>query len=316
MTKPPTQSADRPAPKVSAAWPAFAEKLCGVLGKLGEDQYLIVSAKQSNRFVQFAGGGSAGMRVEAVSNAYLPASEQIDEARIARLGELGWQAPTGTAASSTPEDDPDGSPNFFIEFARPVPFAALAELAVRTMVEVLRIAHPNFLEYQALDAGGNGLAYPELGLKRATRTAAEQRADLAERLLATLKEATGVGNLETDGDGDIEVRYGSVVAFVRLVDDPPAVRIRAVLVVDVEATPALLARLNELNTAVAHLHFVAYRRAIGAVTEVHAAPFVPEHVARALYAFCELCDGIDELLRSEFGGRTIVAEAMPSTMKH
>ena len=155
----------------SVDWPPFAEKLAGVLGALEEDQFLVVSVKRSNRFVQFAAQGAFGMRVETTSNQYLTASERLGPGQFAALEAAGWRGPTGNAGESTPEKDPDGSPNFFVEYDAPVPFNAVAELAVHTLTEILRVPHPGFLEYEAFDASGNAILLPSLGLMRATRPA-------------------------------------------------------------------------------------------------------------------------------------------------
>lgn len=42
---------------VSEEWHPFAMSVANVLAHLTEDQFLIISAKQSSRFVQFAGQG-------------------------------------------------------------------------------------------------------------------------------------------------------------------------------------------------------------------------------------------------------------------
>ena len=48
------------------AWTGFGRRLVQVLGALEEDEYLIINLKGINRFVQFAGQGAHGMRVETV----------------------------------------------------------------------------------------------------------------------------------------------------------------------------------------------------------------------------------------------------------
>ncbi len=112
--------------RVSSAWGPFAGKLASVLEQLREDQFLIISTKRSNRYVQFAGQGAFGIRAETVCNQYLPASDQLDAAQIATLQGFGWQLPTGSPDKATPERDPDGSPNFYIDYPVPVPYADLA----------------------------------------------------------------------------------------------------------------------------------------------------------------------------------------------
>ena len=66
-----------PSSYVSVAWPPFAQKLAATLEKVQEDQYLILSVKRSNRFVQFAVQGSFGIRVETTSNSYVSKEELL-----------------------------------------------------------------------------------------------------------------------------------------------------------------------------------------------------------------------------------------------
>ena len=150
-----TPQQQQPVPrKLSVAWPPFEKALASALAKLEEDQYLVISAKRGDRFVQFAGQGSFGMRAETVSNGFLPKSEQLSDEQIKALVALGWSPPTGTPETSTPETEPDGSPNFFRDFAQPVRHEAIAKLAVRTLAEVLRVPHPGFLQYEAFGDDG------------------------------------------------------------------------------------------------------------------------------------------------------------------
>jgi hypothetical protein len=186
------------------------------------------------------GQGYFGLRAEAVSNEYLPSSEQHDEHKLARLQELGWRSPTGTAEASTPEGDPDGSTNHFVDWPAGAP---VADLAVRTFVEVLGAAHPGSLEYKAFDSQGEAQVCPELGLRRATKPTADGIvADLEHRLLATLREATGLDGLEYDEDRDVQLVYGSAAALISLAGGL-RVRIRMLMLVDVKPSDALLKRL-------------------------------------------------------------------------
>lgn len=150
----------------SEAWPHFARKLSAALRMLEEDQFLILSIKQSNQYIQFAAQGSFGMRAETTSNSYLPKSRQLTEQQIASLIDVGWHPPSGPPADATPEKRPDGSPNYFIDFLVPKTFKVVASAAVRTFAEILQVPHPDYLEYELFDADGNTFALPELGLKR------------------------------------------------------------------------------------------------------------------------------------------------------
>jgi hypothetical protein len=198
---------------LSTAWPTFEQKLAAVLADLTEDQYLILSVKRSSRFVQFAGQGAFGLRAETTSNSYLPKPEVLDNKQLEALLALGWQPPTGSPDASTPERDPDGSPNFFCDFAAPASCPSVARLAIRTLAEIFRVPHPGFLDYEAFDEQGP-LDLSHLGLKLHQETAREGDPNrVRKRLLETLREVTGFADLEYDADGDIGVRIGSALVY-------------------------------------------------------------------------------------------------------
>ena len=302
--------------KLSVAWPPFEKALASALAKLEEDQFLVISAKQGDRFVQFAGQGSFGIRAETASNAFLPKSEQLDDEQIKALGALGWSPPTGTPETSTPEADPDGSPNFFREFAQPVRHRAIAKLAVRTLAEVLRVPYPGFLHYEAF--GDDGLVdLPMLGLKvRKVAKQVEDAGSLQQKLLAALREATGVEALEFDGDGDIPVRLGSAISFTRVIEEPPMIRITAPMVIEIEADPVLLAKLNEFNANSDVVRYALRNGTLYAVADLIARPFVAAHVIRAFRDFMAMADGFDEMIRTEFGGHTAFKDEFRSSLRH
>lgn len=147
------------------AWIDFDRRLMEVLSALGEDEYLIISRKGSNRFVQFAGQGAHGMRVETVSNFYLPEHQQFSEAQHDRLLEFGWNAPCNLPDQFGHE--PVGSPNYFLDLPQPVDFRYVALLAVNTLLGPIGAEHPLDLEYQSFAESGEGIRWPTLKLRRA-----------------------------------------------------------------------------------------------------------------------------------------------------
>jgi len=147
------------------AWVGFGWQLIQVLGALEEDEYLIINVKGSNRFVQFAGQGAHGMRVEAVSNFYLPEDGQLDEMQHELLLKLGWNTPC-----NLPDEfghEPVGSPNYFLDLPRPLNLERIASLAVTTLLGPLDASHPLELEYRAFAESGESIRFPTLGLRRA-----------------------------------------------------------------------------------------------------------------------------------------------------
>lgn len=317
MKDKPVDSVPPTPPNLSRAWQPFAKKLAKVLGELKEDQTLILSVKRSNRFIQFAVQGSYGIRAETTSNSYLPKPERLDQRSIASLVEAGWTAPTGTPVDATPEKDPDGSPNFFLEFPAPVSFDAVAHLAVRTLAEILRVPHPGNLEYKAFDEHGIDIATPGLGLKVATPSApADLPENLYQQLLRTLSAATGISDLAIDKDGDIGLRCGSALTFVRVIGEPTYIRIYARILRDVEETDGICSRLNDINANISLVRFVFQNGAIFAIADICAVPFNAQQVVQAMAHFGSIADEMDSLLQGEFGGHTAFIDTMVSTSKH
>ena len=315
-TKPVRREAVRPI-SISKKWPKFAQKLATAIEALKEDQYLILAVKRSNRFIQFAAQGSFGIRMETTSNSYLPKPEKLGPRQIEALLKAGWNIPTGKPAKSTPENDPDGSPNYFVEFPMPVPFEAAASLVVHTFAEILRVPHPGNLEYKAFDDEQGEITMPGLGLKLAQEAAPDDSVEqLSEMLLATLKKTVGIDSLAMDEDGDIGIRYGSALTFVRLIADPPYVRIHSRVLSDVTQSAGLHGRLNDINSGITMVRFVFQNGSVYAIADICSSPFVASHVAQALVQFCTVTDEMDGLLQNEFGGSTAFVETMPSSARH
>ncbi len=304
--------------KRSKDWPEFMGRLSGVLGMLDEDQYLVINVKKTNRFVQFAGQGSYGLRAETASNHFLPKEERLDRKQVAALKAIGWQAPTGKPKQATPRKDPDGSPNFFAEFEAPVQGDSVATMAIETLISILGVAHPGMLEYEAFDSAGSILEFRQLGLKLTDRKPRPDtpEPDASQLLLKTISEVTGFTDLELDGDGDIGVRYGSMIAYARVIGTPPAVHFFSPLVREVEESPALFERINELNRGSKEVRFFVIEGTIFAAADVRIEPFVESNVANAYKHFCQAADDVDELLQAEFGGKTMYEPSMSSTVRH
>lgn len=315
MATEPVSKSGTSSPDRVKMWASFGERLQKVLRKLKEDHALVVREKGTNRFVQFMGQGTHGLRAEAVSNAYLSGRDKLSAEQIESLKNLGWSAPTGTPEEATPENQPDGSPNFMRQYSKPVDAKDAAALAVATLADVMRVPHPGFLCYEGLDVDtGGSLTWNELELKR--MESGDSLADAAQQLLQTLRTETGNDALDFDEDGDLALRFGSAAIFVRVGGDTPSVRIHAPLLVGVRKSLKLLERLNELNARVVRPTLFHTATSVIAVTDIPAAPFEARNVIRALRDFCTLADGIDELLQGEFGGQTAVAGAAVSTRIH
>lgn len=284
-------------------WAAFSAALEGALAGMADGQFLILSARGSGRCVQFSAQGTEGFRAEVVSNHYLPEPDRLDDDEVARLLAEGWQPPTGTPEEATPERDPSGSPNFFVDLPNPVDHGELARRTIRTW-RVLGVDAPQALEYNAFASRGGSLDFPELGLDRVRDD--DDEADTVEaKLLAVVRAATGLPRLEPDEDGDVPVRYGTVLAFLRVLQDPQRVCLFAPLLSDVRIQPALLERLNELNAGSSPVRFFMRGSTVFGYLQIPAEPFVAAHVESVLHTFFARCDGVGPWLARRFGGEAV-----------
>jgi hypothetical protein len=292
-----------------SVWPDFQRKLAETLGVLEEDQYLVVSAKRGWAYVQFVGQGSFGMRAECVSNNYLDEAHALSPDKIAALERLGWSAPTG-APEEVRVGKNGGSPNFHRDFERPVPFDDAARMAVRALMEVFEISHPGCLKYKAFDRSGPRILVPTLGLKRELPPSPREKTELPlrTRVLAATRNATGNAEIAYDVDGDLQLRFGSALVIVRLLEDPPCIRIYSPLLVEVEAGSELLERLNELNARVRHARLLEVDGTVYAAEELYASPFVEELLKEACWGLGKFAEEIGVELQRQFGGRTAFEE--------
>ena len=297
-----------------SAWPAFEKRLAETLGALEEDQYLVVSAKRGWAYVQFAAQGSFGLRAECVGNNYLDEAHALTASQIALLRKIGWSSPTGTPEQASPKRQPEGSPNFFRDFDRPVPFADAARMAVRALTEVFEIPHPGYLMYKAFDKKQRTILVPTLGLKREEPAPPPEKPlestveEIRKLVLKAIREGSGNADLEFSESGDLPLRFGSAAVLVRVLDAPLCVRMFSPVLEDVEADDLLLGRLNELNCDTRFARFLVVEGRVIVGVDVPAIPLVAEHVSDACVQLGTLADETGGTLQKEFGGRRAFEE--------
>ena len=177
-------------------WRDFTKNLAACLGELAEDEYLIISRKRANQYVQFAGQGAYGIRAEAECNEYiLPPELLLDERQYAGMQRLGWRRPTALP------DEPCalGSPNFYTQVvATEVGLREMARRATQTFRTVYDIAHPGMLEYKAFHYERTSIRFPTLLIKR------RMPEPVAPRILRSPKESD---DLERDFGSDSELGF-------------------------------------------------------------------------------------------------------------
>lgn len=262
----------------------------------------------------------------AVSNADLPQAYRLDRTAVANLVALGW-APPGVIAGSGEA------------FGARIPVGEANRLAVmvaRTMRDVYGAPHPAFLTYLALGVDGDGTdakfslgaarclaaqrgggpatgddggaadggtSLVALGAEVAELPLAEQVAIVVAKLLKTTPEA-----LPMDPDGDINIRAGSAMVFVRVRENPPLVDVFSPVLTEVEPTQQLYVKLSELTSRMPIGRLYCTKRTVWASVPVFGRNLQPSHLMLAVQVMTGLADELDDRLHGEFGGRRFFGE--------
>ena len=151
------------------AWKALRKSLAQCLHGLEHQEFLIISHRGSNRFVQFASNGNGDLRMEATANVFIePARYVLTIDDFAQMERLGWNKAPQQMAERDGDDVQDSladsSPNFFVDTMGASSWKKVARRAVRTLRDVYGIKHPRQLEYSAFHPSGTTLRFPTLGL--------------------------------------------------------------------------------------------------------------------------------------------------------
>lgn len=300
----PHQYSDRGASK---DWAPFAQQLVLVLSRLEEDQFLILSVKRGNRYLQFSCQGAWGMRAEVTSNHFLKGSDRLTRREMTWLRARGWNAPTGTPKQAIPDKDPDGSPNFYIDFPMAVPATEIVSVAIDTLIHGLALPYPGVLSYESFDAAGKALEFHELGLKPVL----SQSKPLMDQVLTVFRSVTGIDDLSFDDDGDLGVRYGAILVNAVQLDN--RVRLFSALVAELAESPDVLRKLNQINDGVHRIRVFWHDEVVYAALDIPAEPLVPTHLADALHEFSEMAEGLAIVLRAEFFGKAMIEPSGPVT---
>ncbi|MGW4466239.1 T3SS (YopN, CesT) and YbjN peptide-binding chaperone 1 [Micromonospora sp. NPDC004704] len=121
---------------------------------------------------------------------------------------------------------------------------------------------------------------------------------------------TTADQLRVDSDGDIGIRAGSAIIFVRAQEDPPLVDVFSPLLTGVQPTESLYRRLSDLTNGMVIGRIYCTGDTIWASVPVFGEDFQPTHLLLAIQAMIRLADDLDDHLHQEFGGsRFFGAEA-------
>lgn len=271
---------------IDMAWDDFSVRLAEVLSVMDDTSDLCISV---------AANTVPGTRPPIITFSYQEPSTIAATLRGADpdvLTRLGWRS-DGDGNNSLHWDQEDTS--------------ELALVVVRTMQEGLGAIHPVFLEPDQLtdilkpgapmERGIGALPGP-FGIVMPT-----SRDELDAVVGAELLEAFGHPPMR-DSQGDVAIRVGSTMLFLRSTPDFEELVLFAVLVHDVEGRSRACEVLNDLNRESRYCRFSLHLDRVFVQVSVPARPFVPAHLRKALSTISQMADGIDDELATRLRGRT------------
>ncbi|HEY8533379.1 MAG TPA: hypothetical protein VIL44_05830 [Micromonospora sp.] len=301
--------------KVTAAWQEFARDLSSVLRRLPAGAELEITLDPTATGTGDAVYSVSLHRAEpdhltgfAVGNAGLPPAHRMDRTAIAELVALGW-APPGVV---------EGSAERFGIRTAVAETNRLAAVVTRTLRDVYGAPHPAFLVYLA-HRDGEPVPVDPIGSARPEAVRSRSEIDLlalddrspddarplderVRAVVAAMMQSTP-DQLHVDADGDIGIRAGSAMVFVRVRDNPPLVDVFSPVLTEVRPTEQLYARLSELTNRMPIGRLYCANDTVWASVPVFGRSFQPVHLVLAIQVMTGLADELDDRLHGEFGGR-------------
>ncbi|ASW53310.1 hypothetical protein CIK06_02590 [Plantactinospora sp. KBS50] len=188
--------------------------------------------------------------------------------------------------------------------AHPAATTASTPLPTRTRLAAALAARPishvdgGAVRSAPIDPGWSARRDTDLGAK------------LAERVRWVVAEILGTtaDQLRLDSDGDMAIRAGSAMIFVRTQEDPPLVDVFSPLLSGVQPTETLYRRLADLTSGMIIGRVYCTGDTVWASIPVFGQEFQPTHLLVAIRAMVEIADDLDDQLRHEFGGSRFFGE--------
>lgn len=271
----------------AGAWAAFTANLAEVLSVMDDTSDLTISAAR-------AGGDTPAISFS--SDGHTVTARVVGDTDQSLEG-LGWQLVEGVPTQQCDQ-----------EHTTP-----LAELTAQTMQDAFDVIHPVFLEPDQLKEILRGDAEwqerPSVPA-RASEPAIMpgSQAELDRLVDEQLERIFGHPPLRNP-QGDVAIRVGSTMLFLRSTPDASEIVLFSPLVNDVAGRSRACEVLNDLNVESRYGRFALHRDRVYVQVSVAAHPFVPSHLHHALSIMSQIADGIDDDLAQKLGGRT----TFPST---
>jgi hypothetical protein len=302
------------------AWAEFQSRLSEVISMIDDSADLTIGTESGSDgpppFVRLSSPRRDVIRCEAASNAVLGDDFQLSLELVARMERLGWQAPTFGGEHSSAAEVAQPTANFWVELPQ-VESDRISEFAVSALRDVYGVQHPIFLSPDQLAEVlqpapppiESGASVKVLELERAdlTPTMPRDQQHLNDLVDAELGEMYGHRPIR-DAEGDVAIRVGSTMLFLRTSRDGQEVVIFAAVVHDVAGRSRAAEVLNDLNVEARWVKFQLIRDRVFVTISVLSQPFVPAHLHQAVRILSDVADGIDNELAAKLNGRTTFSD--------
>lgn len=290
------------------AWTEFQSRLSEVLAHLDDSADLTIGTESAGEeqapFLHFSAPEGGLVRAEAAGNAVLGERYQLGNQQLQDLEDAGWQPPTTTGARPTA--------NFWVELPQSES-ERISALAVSALRDVYGVFHPVFL---APDQLAEILKPPPEPLpdlpgyapEDVVATMPSNQGQLDRLVDAELVDMFGHRPMR-DSEGDIALRVGSTMLFLRTTPDGQEVIVFSTVVHEVDGRSRAAEVLNDLNCQARWVKFSLIRDRVFVTLSVPARPFVPAHLHQAVRIMSEVADGIDNELATKLHGRTTFGDS-------
>ncbi|MCW2814198.1 MAG: hypothetical protein JWN84_1653 [Nocardioides sp.] len=294
-----------PAAQADAAWTAFRQRLADHLATMVDGAELVVSYVDLTDsdlppYVDVL-SADGGLVLTAASDAFLPDESPLTVEQVDLLVGLGWLPP---------DVDVDRQ-GFELEVPQREADRA-AVLLVRTLSEVHGVPHPAFLDAEGLEINGPIVA---VATEPGASDEAESPDDAAAHAFVMPMTVTHLEELveaalgavfpdvRHDEEGDIPLRSGHSVLFVRVRHDRPAVELFAHVVLRPTDPDRLPLELGLLNRDQELWRFHALDDRVVMSYELVTTPFAAQQLLHVVHRFLADVDDVAADLVARVGGR-------------
>ncbi len=250
----------------------------------------------------------ADLHADAVGNAGLPDQYRLERTAIGDLVALGWSPP------GVVEETAD-------RFGMRVPMddaPAVAYAITRTLRDVYGAPHPAFLTYTitgdtvvpALASARPVAAGTVVAVRSPSSAVAVSGIPLEEQVRTVVAGLlkTDPATLQVDEDGEISVRAGSAMVFVRIHENPQLIDVYSPILTEVDPNERLYERLSQLTRRMPIGRLYCTDGTVWASVPVFGRDFQPTHLMLALQVMTRLADELDDRLQDDFGGKRFFGE--------